>query len=240
MEIALIGYGKMGKTIEAIALNRGHRIAVQLTSSSTDSDWEKAKAADVAIEFTRPDAAVGNISKCLNLPIPVVCGTTGWFDRLAEIKALCDQKRGSLFWASNFSIGVHLFWQVNRQLAKLMGNHSEYGVSIEEIHHLEKVDKPSGTAITTAEQIISHHGAYHQWCLMPDEAQKADIAITALRQHEVKGTHTVRYESDVDIIELRHEAKSRFGFAMGAVIAAEFILGKQGVFTMSDIIEATH
>lgn len=236
MKIGLIGYGKMGKAIEEIALKKGHEIVARLDSDATESDWALLSDADVCIEFSRPEAALVNYKKCFERKIKVVTGTTGWYDALNEVKALCSLNNGSFFWASNFSIGVHLFWKLNKTLAKLMGDHPDYVASIEEIHHTEKLDAPSGTAISTAQQIIEEHGGYDHWRLSDNIKIQGGLEITAKREPEVKGTHIVTYESPIDRIQLIHEAKSRAGFALGAVLAAEFLASKAGFFTMSDLL----
>jgi 4-hydroxy-tetrahydrodipicolinate reductase len=237
MKIGLIGYGKMGKTIEQIAIKRGHAIVARIDSKSTESDWDELTSADVCIEFSRPEVALMNFKKCFERKIKVVTGTTGWYNSLEQIEQDCNQATGSFFWASNFSIGVHLFWKVNETLAKLMNAHPEYKASIEEIHHTEKLDAPSGTAITTANQIIAHHEGYSTWQLHGDASSDDELEITAKREHDVKGTHIVSYESPIDRIQIVHEAKTREGFALGAVLAAEFLQDKVGVYTMSDLLK---
>jgi 4-hydroxy-tetrahydrodipicolinate reductase len=238
MKIALIGYGKMGKAIEEIALERGHEICVTFSSLNPLSvDKLKESAPDVAIEFTQPNLAVSHIYTCTEASIPIVVGTTAWFDELKQVKEKVQQKSGSLIYASNFSIGVNIFFKLNEILAKLMNNHREYAPSIEEIHHLQKLDAPSGTAVTLAEGMLQELEIFHEWKLTSDkELSSSKLPVTATRLPEVPGTHLVKYESPIDRIELKHEAKNRKGFALGAIIAAEFIQSKKGIFTMSDVL----
>lgn len=230
MKIALLGYGKMGKTIEQIAIQKGHTIVYKSTSSSSEGDITEA---DAAIEFSSPEAAVKNITFCLEAGIPVISGTTGWLDRYNEIIKLCEQRNGSFIYASNFSVGVNLFFSLNEQLATLMEPWKEYNVSIEEIHHTQKKDAPSGTAISIAEGILKH-SEKKSWTL--DAAKTDEIEITAKRIDDVKGTHIVSYASEVDTISISHEAHSRDGFAIGALVASEWIIGKKGIFTMKDVL----
>ncbi len=230
MRIAILGYGKMGKMIEKIALNRGHEIVAKIDINSTDINFNKA---DVAIDFSIPDAAFNNIKRCLENGVPVISGTTGWLDRYPEAVALCEKNNGAFIYASNYSLGVNIFFQINEYLAKIMNNHSEYSVAMEEIHHTQKLDAPSGTAITLAEGIIKHTNK-EKWTLEAPEAN--EIPIRAKRIDAVPGTHTVRYESEIDSISMTHTANSREGFALGAVVAAEWIVGKSGIFTMKDVL----
>lgn len=230
MKIALLGYGRMGKAIEKIALDRGHEIVAIIDKDTASGELEQA---DVAINFSVPNAAVSNISEALNRSIPVVCGTTGWLEKIEEIKELCVQKNSAFLYASNFSLGVNLFFELNKNLAKLMNTQSQYQARIDEIHHTQKLDAPSGTAITLAEGLIEN-SAYQDWKLDQEEAKK--LKITAQRIDDVPGTHTVFYESEVDTIEITHTAHNRSGFALGAVVAAEWIVGKQGVFGMNDVL----
>lgn len=235
MKIALVGYGKMGKEIEAIALKRGHTIVLKIDKDNseivTKSDLEKA---DVAIEFSTPHTVLENIKKCINASLPIVVGTTGWYDHFDEIKRFCSEKNGSLFHATNFSLGVNLFFKINSYLAELMNKYSNYEVSMEEIHHIHKLDKPSGTAITLANQVIEKLDRKNKWSI---DAPSADaLFIKDIREGEVPGTHILKYHSDVDDIEIMHKAHNRKGFALGAVIAAEFLHGKKGIYTMSDLI----
>lgn len=231
MKIALFGYGKMGKTIEQIALQKGHTIILKTSGKSL---LEKIIEADVAIDFSTPKAAVSNIKFCMERQIPIVCGTTGWLDDYDEITRFCDRCNGAFIYASNFSIGVNIFFRMNEYLADLMKPWKEYQVSLEEIHHTEKLDTPSGTAITLAEDIIKNSDK-KSWNLK--KAQKNNIKITSKRVKDVKGTHTINYQSEIDIISIQHEAQSRQGFALGALIAAEWLLGKKGVFTMKDVLK---
>ncbi|AWG25473.1 4-hydroxy-tetrahydrodipicolinate reductase [Flavobacterium kingsejongi] len=231
MKIALLGYGKMGKVIERIALERGHEITMR--KSSTDS-YEGLENADVAIDFSIPDAAVCNISACLDTNTPIVSGTTGWLDQYDAMVALCKAKDGAFIYGSNFSLGVNIFFELNSHLARIMAKFDQYKVRIEEIHHTQKLDAPSGTAITLANDIIADSG-YTAWKL--DDAGVHDIHIDAQRIENVPGTHSVYYDSDVDQIEIKHLAHNREGFALGAVIAAEWLLDKKGVFTMKDVLE---
>tara|TARA_R110002072_G_scaffold1587_1_gene13223 strand:+ start:17146 stop:17847 length:702 start_codon:yes stop_codon:yes gene_type:complete len=230
MKIALLGYGKMGKTIERLASGKGHTVVFKSSSNSSEGDIELA---DVAIEFSTPETAVANLKKCFELNIPVVSGTTGWLEHYDEIIKLCEQRNGSFLYASNFSVGVNLFFNLNRYLAKLMQPWDEYKVSIEEIHHTEKKDAPSGTAITIAEGIIEN-SAKKTWNL--DAKSEEEINIVAKRIADVKGTHIVSYDSEIDKIEIKHEAHSRDGFAIGAIIAAQWLQNKKGVHTMKDVL----
>jgi 4-hydroxy-tetrahydrodipicolinate reductase len=231
MKIALLGYGRMGKVIERIALERGHGIVLRKSSSDTFDGLENA---DIAIDFSIPDAAVTNISACLERGIPVVSGTTGWLEQYEDMVWLCNQKNGAFIYGSNFSLGVNLFFELNDYLAKMMAKFDQYKASMQEIHHTQKLDKPSGTAISLAKGVIEN-SAYENWSL--SETKENEIAIEALRIENVPGTHTVKYDSDIDSIEITHTAHSREGFAFGAVIAAEWIVGKTGVFTMKDVLE---
>lgn len=231
MKIALLGYGKMGKTIEQIALQRGHEIVLKIDENSADYD---ITLADVAIDFSIPAAAFNNISNCLNNQVPVISGTTGWLDKLPAATQLCKQKNGAFISASNFSLGVNIFFELNAHLAKMMRNLKQYTLSIEEIHHTKKLDAPSGTAITLAEGIIENSDN-ESWALNVTTNENV-IPITAKRIDEVPGTHTVAYKSAVDTLEIKHTAHSRDGFALGAVIAAEWLVGKTGVFTMKDVL----
>jgi len=236
MNILLLGYGKMGKTIEKIALDRGHNIVGKIDlSNRSEMDQLMKEDVDVAIEFSSPEAAFDNITYCLRKGWPIVCGTTGWLEHRAEIEQLCESQKGAFFYASNYSIGVNLFFRLNRQLARLM-NGQEYKASMTEIHHIHKLDAPSGTAITLAEGIIEENNALNGWKLTPEYSEKA-IQIKAEREGEVPGTHIIRYESDVDTLEISHTAHSRAGFALGAVISGEWLPGKQGVFGMDDLLK---
>lgn len=230
MKIALLGYGKMGKVIERIALQRGHEIVLKKSSSSTFEGLEKA---DVAIDFSIPDSAITNISTCLNTGIPVISGTTGWLENYDQMTTLCKEKNGAFIYGSNFSLGVNIFFELNEYLAKIMSKFNQYGVEMEEIHHTQKLDAPSGTAISLANGIIKNSD-YKNWAL--ENPQSDDVLINAKRIENVPGTHSVFYNSDVDLIEIKHVAHNREGFALGAVIAAEWIIGKKGIFTMKDVL----
>ncbi|RIV18417.1 4-hydroxy-tetrahydrodipicolinate reductase [Fibrisoma montanum] len=241
MNIVLFGYGKMGRVIEQIALDRGHQIVGRVDrkdEAGTDPDQLPDDAVDVVIEFTTPESAVENITYCLRRGWPVVCGTTGWLGRLADVEDLCRRQKGAFFYASNYSIGVNLFFRLNKVLAKFMRNYPSYHVSMTEIHHTEKKDAPSGTAITLAQGVLEHLPHKSRWIEKTD-GQAADddaIGIESLREGTVPGTHTIRYDSDVDRIEITHTAHSRQGFALGAVIAAEWLPGHEGVFGMDDLL----
>ena len=231
MKIALFGYGKMGKTIEQIALQKGHTIVLK---TSGKSSLEKIIEADIAIDFSTPKAAASNIKFCLERQIPIVCGTTGWLDNYNEIINFCNKCNGAFIYASNFSIGVNIFFKMNEYLAKLMKPWKEYQVTLEETHHTEKLDTPSGTAITLAEDIIKNSDN-KSWNLK--KAKKKNIMITSKRVTNVKGTHTINYQSEIDTISIQHEAHSREGFALGALIAAEWLIGKKGIFSMKDVLK---
>ncbi|MCF2444185.1 4-hydroxy-tetrahydrodipicolinate reductase [Dyadobacter sp. CY345] len=236
MKILLLGYGKMGKTIEKIALERGHSIAGKIDlQNRSEMDSLGKDDVDVAIEFSSPESAYSNITYCLKKGWPIVCGTTGWLEHRTEIEQLCKAEQGSFFYASNYSIGVNLFFRLNRHLAKLM-NGQGYQASMTEIHHIHKLDAPSGTAITLAEGVAAENKAVQGWKLAP-EIEGGFITITAEREGEVPGTHIIRYESDVDTIEISHTAHNRAGFALGAVVSAEWLPGKQGVFGMDDLLK---
>ena len=230
MKIALLGYGKMGKTIEQIAVARGHEIVLKIDNAETSYD---ITIADVAIEFSTPNSAYANISNSLAHKVPVVAGTTGWLSQYNEAVALCKAQQTAFLYASNFSIGVNVFFALNKTLAKLMSGLKEYEVAIEEIHHTQKLDAPSGTAITLAEGIIAETDKTG-WHL--DTAGENEIPIVAKRIDNTPGTHIITYSSEVDTIEIKHTAHNRNGFALGAVLAAEWIVGKQGVFEMSDVL----
>ena len=231
MKIALVGYGKMGKVIERVAQDRGHEIVARI---SRGDDLNAASKADAAIEFTSPDSVIKNLETLIQLGVPTICGTTGWNDQLLEIKQLVENNQGGLVHASNFSLGVNLFFELNKQLAELMNRFQEYQLHLTEIHHTEKKDAPSGTALSLFEQIAEKTGN-KSWHLGSNSTE-GSIGIAAIREKEVKGTHVVSYKSDIDTIEIKHEAHSRDGFALGAVMAAEWLQGKQGVFTMKDVL----
>jgi 4-hydroxy-tetrahydrodipicolinate reductase len=232
MKIALLGYGKMGKVIERIALERGHEIVLRKTSSNS---FEGIENADVAIEFSVPNAAVANISTSLNAGIPVVSGTTGWLEEYTKMTQLCEEKNTAFIYGSNFSLGVNLFFELNNYLAQLMSKFDQYTIKMEEVHHTQKLDAPSGTAISLANSIINHTH-YDEWTL--ENPQENELVIDAKRIENVPGTHSVFYTSEVDTIEIKHTAHNRDGFALGSVIAAEWILGKKGVFTMKDVLHS--
>lgn len=230
MKIALLGYGKMGKEIEKIALERGHEIILKKTNENSFDGLENA---DVAIDFSIPTAAVENISTCLETNIPVVSGTTGWLEHYEQMVVLTKEKQGSFIYASNFSVGVNIFFELNKYLAKLMAPLQQYNISMEEIHHTQKLDAPSGTAISLANDIISSSN-YSQWAL--DKGDDTTISIVAKRIPDVPGTHSIAYQSEIDSIEITHTAHNRKGFALGAVIAAEWLIGKKGVFSMKEVL----
>lgn len=237
MKIIISGYGRMGKEVEKIALQRKHQIVAKI---DTEKEWKQLQSsendADVVIDFSLPKSAVDNISRCFTMGIPIVTGTTGWYNRMGEIKERCIAKNATLFYSPNFSVGVNLFFSVNKMLAKIMSNFDTYDVSMEETHHIHKLDSPSGTAIKAAEGIIENYKSLTDW--VTHAATKEDVLpILSHREGEVPGTHKVTYESEADKIILTHKAKNRSGFALGAVLAAEFIYSKQGVFTMDDLLK---
>ena len=235
MKIALIGYGKMGKTIEQIARQRGHQIVSIIDINNTaDFDSEAFRSADVAIEFTTPATALGNYMRCFEANVPVVSGTTGWLSHLDEVKAKCEQEGKTFFYASNFSVGVNIFFALNKYLAKIMNDFPSYDVRMTETHHIHKLDAPSGTAITLAEGILENIDRKDRWTLETAE-QPTDLLIHAIREGEVPGIHEIVYDSEADYISIKHSAKSRAGFALGAVIAAEFTAGKKGFLGMNDL-----
>ncbi|WP_127139346.1 4-hydroxy-tetrahydrodipicolinate reductase [Flagellimonas oceanensis] len=230
MKIGLFGYGKMGKMIEQIAQDRGHSIVAKIDDPSQDVNYDSM---DVAIDFSTPEAAFDNITNCFKNNVPVISGTTGWLDRFEEAIKICDEHKSAFIYASNFSLGVNIFFELNKHLAKMMGELDQYKVSMEEIHHTQKLDAPSGTAITLAEDIIENT-SYQDWKL--DESGDKTISINSVREGMVPGTHSIAYKSSVDTIEIKHEAHNREGFALGAVIASEWIQGKTGVFSMKDVL----
>jgi len=245
MKFALIGYGKMGKTIEQFIIdqNLNDQVVLKITDANLNElTIENLKKADVAIEFTTPQSAVANILLCFEAGIPVVVGTTAWLDKLDEVKKQCTEKKGALFFSPNYSIGVNIFWAVNQKLAQLMDAQPQYEASMEEIHHTEKLDAPSGTAVKTAEVILTDLKRKKNWKLADKSTTgmqseiSSSLLIVAKREPHVPGTHIVKYESDVDFIEIKHEAKSRRGFAEGAVLAARWLVGKKGVFDMKDLL----
>ena len=229
MKIALLGFGKMGKTIEKIAISRGHTIVIK---ADKNADYN-IKEADIAIDFSIPEAAFKNISNCLIHDVPVISGTTGWLNDYDKAVALCDEKQGAFIYASNFSLGVNIFFELNKILAQLMKGLPQYKISMEEIHHTQKLDAPSGTAITLANEIIKH-SEYTGWTI--DTPKSKELGITAKRIENVPGTHEITYHSNVDDIQIKHTAHNREGFALGAVIAAEWLLNKKGVFSMKDVL----
>jgi len=236
MKIALIGYGKMGKEIEEIAIQRKHEIIYKFDVNTTDDfTVENLRKADIAIEFSTPNSAYQNYMKCFEADVPVVSGTTGWLSRKGELQDYVEANNKSFFYASNFSLGVNVFFKMNEFLAKIMNRYPNYNIDITETHHIQKKDAPSGTAITLADDIINNIERKNIWI---NEKSKADdkLYINSLRKVNVPGTHTIKYKSDVDIIEITHEAKSRKGFAEGAVLAAEFLLGKKGAYNMNDLL----
>ncbi len=235
LNVALIGYGKMGQTIEPLLHQKGHRIPLIIDVDQSHSLSDLNESIDVCIEFTRPEAAVNNITTCIELGIPVVSGTTGWIESLEEVRSLCEQKGSAVFYASNYSIGVNLFFAVNRQLAKLMKGHSDYDVRIVETHHTHKLDAPSGTAITLAEGIIENLPQKTTWINSKAE-RPSELSIMSRRIEETPGTHTVKYKSVIDEIEITHTAFSRQGFALGAIAAAEWLVDKKGWFGMEDLL----
>jgi 4-hydroxy-tetrahydrodipicolinate reductase len=230
MKIALLGYGKMGKVIEKIALSRGHEIVLRKTSQNS---FEGLINADVAIDFSLPESAVCNISECLQTNIPIVCGTTGWLQDFDKMVSICNEKNGSFIYASNFSLGVNLFFELNDYLAKMMSKFKDYKVSIEEIHHTQKLDAPSGTAISLANEIIKNSECTNWTLRNPNENE---IQIDAKRIENVPGTHAVFYDSEIDQIEIKHTAHNREGFALGAIVAAEYIYNRKGVFSMKEVL----
>lgn len=234
MKVALVGYGKMGKTLEKILVDRGHEVVARFGSEGIQV--AELKKADVAIEFSVPEAAYGNLKTCLESSVPIVTGTTGWLDRYDEIISLCEQQKGGLIYASNFSLGVNLFFALNRYLAELMAPYSDYNAEMTEIHHIHKLDAPSGTAISLAEDLIKSLPQKDKWALQENTQSDSDLSIKAIRENEVPGTHSIRYSSAIDDIEITHTAHNRQGFALGAVIAAEYLNGKQGVYSMRDVL----
>ena len=235
MKIALLGYGKMGKEIEAIALQRHHTIVLKVdetnSASITKTDLQQA---DVAIEFSTPHTVISNIKKCLDAQLPIVIGTTGWYDLFKDIENECQQKNGTIFHSTNFSLGINIFMKVNSYLAELMNKYTNYDVSMEEIHHIHKLDKPSGTAITLANQVLDKIERKKNWSITNTDSQS--LFIKDIREGEVPGTHIIKYTSAIDDIEIMHKAHNRQGFALGAVIAAEYIYNKKGIFTMENLI----
>lgn len=236
MNIALIGYGKMGKAIEKIALEKNHTIGLKISSQNSEElNEENLKNVDVAIEFTNPHSVIQNISFLLQHNIPVVCGSTGWNNEIDKIHSLCLQKNGSFLWASNFSVGVNLFFEINKYVAQIMNLHSNYNIHVEEIHHTQKKDAPSGTAITIAEQIIEKIQRKSKW-INTETQQLNELEIISKRKDPAPGTHIVKYLSEIDDIEISHTAHNRIGFASGALLAAEYIYTRKGIFNMKDVL----
>lgn len=241
MNIALLGYGKMGHAIEALAENRGHRIGVTIDN---ETQWRERLAefarCDMAIDFSQPSTAIDNIHRCFDSNMPLVIGTTGWYDRLDAIAEECRQRGQALFMASNFSIGMNVMFELNRRLAYLMEHRNDYRVTITETHHIHKLDAPSGTAITLAGDILAHSDQYDSWHLAGTTAadEAGSLPVAAIREGEVAGIHTVTYDSDIDTLTLTHSAKSRKGLALGALMAAEYLLGRKGYYTMHDMLAA--
>jgi 4-hydroxy-tetrahydrodipicolinate reductase len=236
MKLALIGYGKMGKTIESIALERGHTVELKIDIDSlADFTTANLQQCDATIEFTGPHSAKENILKCLNAGIPVVSGSTGWLKDWNEVENACKEKNGSFLYASNFSVGVNIFFELNKKLAQLMKDQKEYSVSMEEIHHTQKKDAPSGTAITLAEQIMHENADKKKW-VNNETANPEELPIISKREDPAPGTHSIKYSSAIDDIEIIHTAHSRYGFALGAVLAAEYIYAKKGIFNMKDVL----
>lgn len=235
MKIALIGYGKMGKIIERIAVERGHEITAVFNSSIPFSENVSVEA-DVAIEFTRPDQVIKNIEFAIKKQLPIVIGTTAWYEHINYVKNLVHESNGTLLHASNFSLGVNIFQRLTEELSRLIAPYPEYQLSIEETHHVQKLDAPSGTAVSLANAIIANHKQYQNWKLGPTE-DKQKIPISAHRIPDVPGTHVVKAACSIDTISLSHEAHNRDGFALGSILAAEFLLGKRGMFTMQDVLK---
>jgi len=236
MNIALIGYGKMGKAIEEIALQRGHKIVLKVDDDNlADFTKENVGKADVAIEFTGPHSAYNNVKGIIEFGTPVVSGSTGWTDRIDEINRLCKERNGSFLYASNFSVGVNIFFELNKRLASLMASHNEYAIIMEEIHHTQKKDAPSGTAISLAEQIMEQLPQKKKWVNQNSEKED-ELSIISKREDPAPGTHRIKYTSPIDDIEITHTAHNRKGFALGAVVGAEFIRNKKGIFTMKEVL----
>ena len=236
MKIALLGYGKMGKVIEEIAIKRNHKIVLKINSQNQDQlNIENLKQVDIVIDFSSPYSAKSNILIAINSNTPVISGTTGWLESYDEVTSICINKNSAFLYASNFSLGVNLFFELNKTLAGLMKDYNQYNVNMTEIHHTQKLDTPSGTAISLAEQIISENNNHNNWTLDKTNSNQS-IFIDAQRINMIPGTHIVNYKSDVDSISIKHEAYSRKGFALGAVIAAEWIQNKKGVFSMRDVL----
>lgn len=236
MKIALIGYGKMGKTIEQVAVSRGHQIVLKIDLENSDAlNKENLSAVDVAIEFTGPHTAFENVLKCIQFQTPVVCGSTGWLNHISEVEQSCNKHEGSFIYASNFSVGVHIFFELNKKLAQLMDGQTQYDIRIKEIHHTQKKDAPSGTAITLAEDLLANNAQKNKWVSKQSNAPN-ELVITSERIDPYPGLHEVSYQSEIDEIVISHNAHNRNGFALGAVLAAEYIHNKKGIFTMKDVL----
>jgi len=236
MNIAIIGYGKMGKMIESIAVERGHHVILKIdVGNLSDFSPENLAKAHVAIEFTNPETAFANVTRCIEYGVPVVSGSTGWYNRLEEAKRICTEHNGAMLCASNFSLGVNIFFEINRQLARIMNHFPDYSVEMEETHHTQKLDAPSGTAITLAEDAINEISRIKNWELNGNKATDT-LPIHAIRRDSVPGTHNVKYSSEIDDVEIIHTAHNRKGFALGAVLAAEHIHNKKGIFAMTDVL----
>jgi 4-hydroxy-tetrahydrodipicolinate reductase len=233
MNVALIGYGKMGQIIEKKLVERGHKVVARFDSQGIDRN--KLAKADVAIEFSKPESAYENLKTSLECNVPVVAGTTGWLEKYKSIAELSESRKVGFLYASNFSLGVNLFFALNKKLAQLLAPYPSYNASLTEIHHLQKLDAPSGTAITLAEQIVTANPTFKKW-MLKGEASDQDLTIESLREKEVPGTHIINYNSDIDSISIKHTAHSREGFALGAVLAAEYLISKTGVCTMQDVL----
>ena len=238
LKIALLGYGKMGKEIETLALERGHSVILKINSKNkAELTIEALRKCDVAIEFSRPDSVMENINRCFEVNLPLVVGTTGWYAELENVKVLCARKEQTLIYASNFSVGVNIFFDINRKLALLMNKRNEYDVSITEIHHTEKLDKPSGTAISIANQVIESLHQKREWVVDKESPDASDLNIQTKREEGVIGIHEVHYHSPIDELIIQHKAFSRKGFAEGALLAAEYIYNRKGLFTMQDVLQ---
>lgn len=237
MKIALIGYGKMGKTIEQLALAKGYEIVLKVDNQNALT-WtnEELKNADVAIEFTQPESAIQNITRCFECGVPVISGTTGWVEKMEEVNEICKKQDGGFFYASNFSVGVNLFFKLNKILAKMMEAYDSYDISLEEIHHTQKLDAPSGTAITLAEGLLENISRKSNW-VKESANQKNELPIFSKRVEKVPGTHSISYDSKMDSIEIKHTAHSRLGFAKGALMASEWMKGRKGIYGMEDLIK---
>lgn len=234
LKIALLGYGKMGQAIEGFAVKRGHTIVAKIDLNNAN-DIDQIKAADVAIEFSQPDAVVHNLQACFDRNVPVVCGTTGWLSKSAQVEAYCKERNGAFFYASNYSLGVNIFFKVSEFLARIMNSYPAYDIMIDEIHHTQKKDAPSGTAISLADGVLQHVDRKKKWTM--DSPAPDEIQITSSRVNPTPGTHTVKYASVIDDIEIKHTAHSRDGFALGAVMVAEWLAGKKGIYTMNDFLK---